>query len=126
MYPRGAASPPRLAIGAVVQISDGAVQVSGCSVAVRLPGNSEAAGSGTLEFGGSGTAYYTPIQSETNGDVFCIVVYKSGCIPACLNVPTAADAAGNVPTDVKKWNGSTPPTAWAISSGDVLYVIAGS
>ena len=38
MYPRNATTPPRIAIGAVVQISDGAVQSTGVSVVVRAEG----------------------------------------------------------------------------------------
>jgi hypothetical protein len=53
MYPRNAATPPRIAIGPVVQIADGAVQSSGVSVVVRADGRSDTAGGGTVSYGAS-------------------------------------------------------------------------
>jgi hypothetical protein len=93
MYPRNAASPPRIAIGAVVQISDGVVQTSGVSVAVRVEGGSETAGGGTVSYGSlSGIVYYTPTQAETDYTAFVVVAYKSGCIPIEKTVATSASA----------------------------------
>jgi hypothetical protein len=97
MYPRNAAAPPRIAVGPVVQISDGAVQTSGCSVVVRPNGGDETAGGGTVAYGGSsGIVYYTPTQAETNYTDFCVVAYKSGCIPAAVTVVTTASATPGV------------------------------
>lgn len=98
MYPRNAATPPRIAIGAVVQISDGAVQTSGVSVAVRAEGGSETAGGGTVSYGASsGIVYYAPTQAETNYTAFVVVAYKTGCIPVSQTVITTANAtAGRV------------------------------
>ena len=98
MYPKNAASPPEIAVGAVVQISDGAVQTSGCSVVVRPKGGSESAGGGTLAYGASsGICYYTPTQAETNYEEFSVAVYKTGCIPAAVTVVTTDSAtAGRV------------------------------
>jgi len=93
MYPRNASSPPRIAVGPVVQISDGAVQTSGCSVVVRAEGGSETAGGGTVSYGASsGFVYYTPTQAETNYTAFAVVAYKSGCIPAGVTVVTTASS----------------------------------
>jgi len=104
MYPRNAASPPRLSIGAVIQISDGAVQTAGVSIVVRPEGGSETAGSGTLSYGAtSGIVYYTPTQAETDYTAFAVVAYKTGCIPAEKSVVTSASAtAGHAGTDQSK------------------------
>lgn len=98
MYPRNAATPPRIAIGAVVQISNGAVQSSGVSIAVRAEGGSEGAGGGTTSYGGSsGIVYYAPTQAETNYTAFVVTAYKTGCIPVSQTVVTTANAtAGRV------------------------------
>lgn len=98
MYPRNNASPPRIAVGAVVQISDGAVQSSGVSVAVRPNGGNETAGGGTISYGGSSNVvYYTPTQAETDYTDFVVVAYKSGCVPASVTIITTAEStAGKV------------------------------
>src|SRR5574343_557209 len=104
MYPRNAASPPRIAIGAVIQISDGAVQSSGVSVAIRAEGGSETAGGGTVSYGGSSNiVYYAPTQAETDYTAFVAVAYKTGCIPVAMTVITSASAtAGYAGTDQGK------------------------
>ncbi len=106
-YPRNSASPPRISIGAVVQLSDGAVQTEGVSVVVRPEGGDESAGEGTLEFGASsGIAYYTPTQGETNYVAFVVVAYKAGCMPASQAVVTSASStAGYV-----VYSNAAPPT----------------
>jgi hypothetical protein len=98
MYPRNAASPPRIAIGAVVQISDGAVQSSGVSVVVRPEGGNETAGGGTISYGGSSNVvYYVPTQAETNYTAFVVTAYKSGCVPVSVTVVTTeSTTAGRV------------------------------
>ena len=95
-YPRNAASPPRIAVGAVILIADGAVQTSGVSVVVRPEGGAESAGGGTIAYSAaSGVVYYTPTQAETNYTAFCVIAYKTACIPAQVTVvPTASDTAG--------------------------------
>jgi hypothetical protein len=123
MYPKNSATPPRISIGAVVQISDGAVQTAGCSVTVTPEGGSEAAGQGTLEYLSTGGVWaYTPTQGETNYTAFIVIVYKSGCFPIEKTVVTtasatagkaslnAADVSGNLPADAKAWNGGALPT----------------
>ncbi len=97
MYPRNSASPPRIALGPVVQISDGAVQSSGVSVAVRPEGGSESAGGGTISYGGSSNVvYYAPTQAETNYTAFVVVAYKTGCIPVSQTIVTADPAVTDV------------------------------
>lgn len=105
MYPRNSASPPRLAIGAVVQISDGAVQTSGVSVKVRPEGGTASAGGGTVAYE-EGIVLYTPTQAETNYTAFVVIAYKTGCVPVSLAVVTTASAtAGKV--DVSHFGGTS-------------------
>lgn len=92
-YPRNAASPPPVAIGAVVQISDGAVQTTGVTVYHRTSGTTETSGGGTTNVGATtGMVYYTPTQAETNYESFELVAFKTGCIPAAVTVVTSASA----------------------------------
>ena len=96
MYPRNAASPERIAVGPVVQISDGAVQTSGVSIKVKPQGASASAGGGTISYE-EGIVGYVPTQSETNHTSFQVLAYKTGCIPAAVTVVTsAANVAGKV------------------------------
>ena len=92
MYPRNNATPPRLAIGQVVQISDGAVQSSGVTITVRVEGGSEATGGGTTAYGADGTVYYTPTQAETNYTAFVVIANKASCFSASITVVTTATA----------------------------------
>lgn len=92
MYPRNAASPERIAVGAVVQISDGAVQTSGVTITVRGQGGAEATGGGTTAYGGSGIVYYTPTQAETDFTSFVVIASKTGCIPVAQTIVTTATA----------------------------------
>lgn len=99
MFPRNAASPERIAIGPVVQISDGAVQTSGVAVKVIPFGSTEASGTGTVAYSADGVVLYTPVQAETNYTSFVLVASKSGCIPASVTVVTTAEStAGTVKT----------------------------
>ena len=115
MYPKNAVSPPRIAIGAVVQISDGAVQ-SGVSIAVRAEGGAEAAGGGTVSYGASsGVVYYVPTQAETNYTAFVVTAYKAGCLPVSVTiVTTATSVAGTTSVGVI---GAGVITAASIASG---------
>ena len=81
MYPKNAASPERIAIGPIVQISDGAVQTSGVSVKVLPIGTTASAGGGTIAYE-EGIVHYLPTQAETNHTSFVLIAYKTGCIPA--------------------------------------------
>ena len=106
MYPRNNATPPRLAIGQVVQISDGAIQSSGVTITVRVEGGSEATGGGTTAYGADGTVYYTPTQAETNYTAFVVIANKASCYSASITVVTTATAvAGTV--DVGAVSGDT-------------------
>jgi hypothetical protein len=96
MYPRNAASPERISIGAVVQISDGAVQTSGVAVKVIPFGQSESSGAGTVAYTADGVVLYTPTQGETNYTSFILVASKSGCIPATVTVVTSAAGIASI------------------------------
>lgn len=91
MYPRNAASPERIAIGPVVQISDGAVQTSGVSISVLPQAGASGAGGGTTSYE-NGVVCYLPTQAETNYTSFIVTAYKTGCIPAGVTVVTTASA----------------------------------
>ena len=98
MYPINAATPPRIALGAVVQIVDGVVQSTGVSVVVRPEGGAETAGVGTITYGGTtNIVYYAPTQAETNYTAFTVAAYKTGCVPIAQTIITSADSvAGKV------------------------------
>jgi len=119
MYPRNAATPPRIALGAVVQISDGAVQGSGVSVVVRAEGGAETAGGGTISYGASSSiVYYAPTQAETNYTAFVVVAYKTGCLPVAQTIITSASAtAGNAGLD---WGKVINPTTTLGLSGTTV------
>jgi hypothetical protein len=107
MYPKNAASPERIAVGAIYQISDGAIQTAGASVRVMPQGGAAGAGGGTLACDStSGIWHYTPTQAETNYTSFMVLVYKASCTSASITVVTTATAvAGTV--DVGAISGST-------------------
>ena len=108
MYPKNAASPQRIAVGAVVQISDGAVQTSGVSVSVLPQGGAAGAGGGTIAYE-QGVVHYLPTQAETNYASFIVIAYKTGCIPATITVVTTASAvAGYAGVD---WGTINAPTS---------------
>lgn len=97
MYPRNNVTPPRIAVGQVVQISDGAVQSTGVTITVRPEGASEASGGGTIEYGADNTVYYTPTQAETNYTAFAVIANKASCFSASVTVvTTATSVAGTV------------------------------
>jgi hypothetical protein len=108
MYPRNAASPERISIGPVIQISDGAVQTSGVTVRVLPFGGSEADGGGTTAYSTDGVVVYTPTQAETNYTSFVLIAKKTGCIPASVTVVTSAsNVAGHAGTDHSKIQNAT-------------------
>lgn len=92
MYPKNAASPEPIAIGAVVQISNGAVQISGCTVRIKPIGVAEGDGAGTVAYSTDGIVYYTPTQAETNYTSFILIAKKTGCIPVAITVVTTSSA----------------------------------
>ena len=90
MYPRNAASPEPIAIGLVVQISDGAVQTAGVTVRIKPKGVAEADGAGTTAYTTDGVVLYTPTQAETNYTSFVLIAKKTGCFAASVTVITSA------------------------------------
>jgi hypothetical protein len=118
VYPRNAASPPRLSIGPVVQISDGAVQTAGVSVKVIPQGGTESAGAGTVAYSADGAVLYTPTQGETDYVAVVFVASKTGCIPASVTVVTTASAtAGYAGLD---WGKVTSATSTVNLSGTTI------
>jgi hypothetical protein len=89
MYPRNSASPERISIGPVIQISDGAVQTAGVTVRILPFGGTEADGVGTVAYSTDGVVLYTPTQGETNYTSFVLIAKKTGCIPASVTVVTS-------------------------------------
>ena len=89
MYPRNSASPEPIAIGAVVQISDGAVQTAGVTVRIKPVGVAEGDGAGTTAYSTDGVVLYTPTQAETNYTSFVLIASKAGCFPASQTVITS-------------------------------------
>lgn len=118
MYPRNAASPEPIAIGPVVQISDGAVQSSGVTVRIKPVGVAEADGAGTTAYSTDGVVLYTPTQAETNYTSFVLIAKKTGCIPASVTVVTTASAtAGYAGVD---WGKVTAATSTVALSGTTI------
>ena len=130
MYPRNAASPPRLAIGPVVQSSDGAVQTAGVSVKVIPQGGTESAGAGTVAYSADGAVLYTPTQGETDYVAVVFVASKTGCIPASVTVVTTASAtAGYAGLDWAKIIAPTTTvalTGTTISTSQVVASVTGA
>jgi hypothetical protein len=96
MYPRNAASPEPIAIGAVIQITDGAVQTAGVTVRVKPIGVAEADGGGTVAYSTDGVVIYTPTQGETNYTSFVLIAKKTGCIPVSATVVTSAAGIASI------------------------------
>jgi len=92
MYPRNAASPEPIAIGAVVLIATGAVQTSGVTVRIKPIGVAEGDGAGTTAYSTDGIVEYTPTQAETNYTSFILIAKKASCIPVAITVVTTASA----------------------------------
>jgi hypothetical protein len=108
MYPKNAASPQRIAIGPVVQISDGAVQTASVLIKVQPQGGAASAGGGTTDYT-EGIVHYIPTQAETNYASFMVIAYKTGCIPAAVTIVTSASGvAGHAGLD---WSVINSPTS---------------
>lgn len=117
-YPRNAASPEPVAIGPVIQISDGAVQTSGVTVRIKPTGVSEADGGGTTSYSTDGIVYYTPTQAETDYTSFILIAKKTGCIPASVTVVTSASAtAGKVVLSGETHTAAVIPTVSTVTDG---------
>lgn len=135
MYPRNAASPPRIAIGAVVQISDGAVQTSGCTVRILEQGGTEGDGAGTTAYSTDGIVLYTPTQAETDQAAFIVIAKKTGCIPVSQTIVTSASAVAgyagldwsliNAPTTTQNLSGTSTKAVEPTVAGRTLDISAG-
>ena len=135
MYPRNAASPPRIAIGAVVQISDGAVQTSGCTVRILEQGGTEGDGAGTTAYSTDGIVLYTPTQAETDQAAFIVIAKKTGCIPVSQTIVTSASAVAgyagldwsliNAPTTTQNLSGTSTRAVEPTVAGRTLDISAG-
>lgn len=124
MYPRNAALPEPIAIGAVVQVSDGAVQTSGVTVRIKPIGVAEANGAGTTAYSTDGIVLYTPTQAETNYTSFILIAKKTGCIPVTITViTTASDTAGYAAVD---WAKVANKTATVALTGTSIESVSGS
>ena len=116
MYPRNAASPERIAVGAVVLIADGTVQTSGVSITVVPQGGSTAAGGGTTSYE-QGVVFYLPTQAETNYTSFIVTAYKASCIPVSATVVTTASAtAGKVVLSGETHTSAVIPTVTTVGT----------
>jgi hypothetical protein len=125
VYPRNAASPEPIAIGPVVQITDGAVQSSGVTVRIKPVGVAEADGGGTTAYSTDGVVLYTPTQAETNYTSFVLIAKKAGCIPASVTVVTSASAtAGYAGLDWSKITAATTAVALTGTTISVSQVVA--
>lgn len=125
MYPRNSTSPPRLAIGPVVQISDGAVQTAGVSVKVIPQGGTESAGAGTVAYSADGAVLYTPTQGETDYTAVVFVASKTGCIPATLTVVmSASDTPGYAGLDWSKVGNATTTVALTGTTISTSQIVA--
>lgn len=96
MYPRNSNDPPIISVGAVIQISDGAVQTIAADITVKVKVGmaAEVVGGGTKSVV-DGIVLYKPTQAETNTISFVVIASKTGCIPVAVTVvPSAASNAG--------------------------------
>ena len=117
MYARNNASPRPITIGAVVQISDGAVQTTGVSVKVRKDAGAWGAGAGTLAVE-EGVWSYTPTQGETDCDALQIIIYKTSCIPNSMEVVFSDSAEfGQVVLAGVTHTGAVVPTVSTVTNG---------
>ena len=118
-YPRNAASPPIVAVGAIYLLADGTIQTTGASVRVKTGTGSWGSGAGTLACDStSGIWTYAPTQGETDAESFVIGVYKSSSTSAQVTVATSASAtAGYSGVD---WGKVTAATTTVSLSGTTI------
>jgi hypothetical protein len=92
-YPRNAATPPIVAVGAIYLMADGTIQTTGASVRVKTGTGSWGSGAGTLACDStSGIWTYAPTQGETDAESFVVGVYKSASTSTQVTVATSASA----------------------------------
>jgi len=118
-YPRNAATPPIVAVGAIYLLADGTIQTTGASVRVKTGTGSWGSGSGTLACDtDSGIWTYAPTQAETDAESFIVGVYKSASTSAQVTVATSASAtAGYSGVD---WGKITAATSTVNLSGTTI------
>ena len=118
-YPRNAASPPVIAVGAIYLLADGTIQTTGASARVKTGSGAWGAAAGTLACDTtSGVWTYTPTQAETDAESFLIAVYKSASTSAQVTVATSASAtAGYSGLD---WSKVTAATSTVSLSGTTI------
>ena len=77
-YPRNAATPPIVAVGAIYLLADSTIQTTGASVRVKTGTGAWGSGGGTLACDStSGVWTYAPTQAETDAESFVVAVYKA-------------------------------------------------
>ncbi len=118
-YPRNAASPPVIAVGAIYLLADGTIQTTGASARVKTGSGAWGAAAGTLACDStSGVWTYTPTQAETDAESFLVAVYKSASTSAQVTVATSASAtAGYSGVD---WGKVTAATSTVSLSGTTI------
>jgi hypothetical protein len=118
-YPRNAATPPIVAVGAIYLLADGTIQTTGASVRVKTGTGAWGTGSGTLACDStSGIWTYAPTQAETDAESFVVGVYKSASTSAQVTVATSASAtAGYSGVD---WSKLTAATTTVNLSGTTI------
>lgn len=131
MYPKNAASPPAIAVGAIYLLADGTQVTSGASVRVKTGTGSWGAGGGTLSCDStSGTWEYTPTQGETNAASFMVAVYKAACTQATITVvTTASDTPGYGGLDwglVRQASTAVSLSATTISTSQQVASVSGN
>jgi hypothetical protein len=130
-YPRNAASPPIVAVGAIYLIADGTIQTTGASVRVKTGSGAWGAGAGTLACDtDSGIWTYVPTQGETNAESFIVAVYKASSTSQHQTVATSASAtAGYAGLDWSKVTAATSAVALTnttISTSQTITSVSGS
>ena len=118
-YPRNAASPPVIAVGAIYLLADGTIQTTGASARVKTGSGAWSAAAGTLACDTtSGVWTYAPTQAETDAESFLLAVYKSASTSAQVTVATSASAsAGYSGVD---WSKVTAATSTVSLSGTTI------
>jgi len=130
-YPRNAASPPVIAVGAIYLLADGTIQTTGASARVKTGSGAWGAAAGTLACDStSGVWTYTPTQAETDAESFLVAVYKSASTSAQVTVATSASAtAGYSGVDWGKVTAATSTvalTGTTISTSQVVASVSGA
>jgi len=122
-YPRNAASPPVIAVGAIYLLADGTIQTTGASARVKTGSGAWGAAAGTLACDTtSGVWTYAPTQAETDAESFLVAVYKASSTAAQVTVATSASAtAGYSGLD---WSKVTAATSTVSLSGTTISALS--